>query len=230
MPGLTEEKVRAHLGRFGFPQAKAETRIGDMSGGEKARLLFALMTRDAPHILLLDEPTNHLDIDSRASLVEAINGFAGAVILISHDPHLIRLTADRLWIVADGACRPFDGDLDDYERSLLEAGRSARAEARAASGQGVTNRKDQRRSAAEQRAQLAPLRKRVQEAEKRVDALTAKRRTLAERLADPTLYGGPVEGVTKLQIEMGQVERDLADAEEAWLLAQDELDSAVTSP
>jgi ATP-binding cassette subfamily F protein 3 len=230
MPGLTEEKVRAHLGRFGFQQAKAETRIGDMSGGEKARLLFALMTRDAPHILLLDEPTNHLDIDSRASLVEAINGFAGAVILISHDPHLIRLTADRLWIVADGACRPFDGDLDDYERSLLEAGRSARAEARAASGQGVPNRKDQRRSAAEQRAQLAPLRKRVQEAEKRVDALTAKRRTLAERLADPTLYGGPVEGVTKLQIEMGQVERDLADAEEAWLLAQDELDSAVTSP
>jgi ATP-binding cassette, subfamily F, member 3 len=229
MPGLTEEKVRAHLGRFGFPKTKAETRIGDMSGGEKARLLFALMTRDAPHILLLDEPTNHLDIDSRAALVEAVNGFEGAVILISHDPHLIRLTADRLWIVAGGTCRPFDGDLDDYERSLLEAGRAARAEAKAVAAGSGPNRKDQRRSAAEQRAQLAPLRRRAQEAEKRVGSLTAKRRQLAERLADPGIYAGPPESVTNLQIEIGQIDSDLAAAEEAWLLAQEELDKAVTN-
>ena len=96
MKDILEEKVRAHLGRFGFPQQKADTQIAKLSGGEKARLLFALMTREAPHILMLDEPTNHLDIDSREALIQAINGYEGAVILISHDPHLIELTADRL--------------------------------------------------------------------------------------------------------------------------------------
>jgi len=106
-PRDTETQVRAQLGRFGFGREKAETKIGDLSGGEKARLLLALMSAEAPHVLLLDEPANHLDIDSRQTLVQAINAFEGAVVMVSHDPHLIALTADRFWLVADGAVRPF---------------------------------------------------------------------------------------------------------------------------
>src|SRR3954466_4384607 len=152
MPALTEEKVRAHLGRFGFPGEKAETRIAQLSGGEKARLLFALMSREAPHVLMLDEPTNHLDIDSREALIEAINGYEGAVILISHDPHLIELTADRLLLVDGGACRPFDGDLDDYRKLLLEKRRAERSD-KTERDTGLS-KKDQRRAAAELRAAL----------------------------------------------------------------------------
>src|SRR5262245_32895311 len=119
-PMANEEKRRAHLGRFGFQQDKALTKVSALSGGEKARLLFALMSRESPHVLLLDEPTNHLDVDSRQALVQAINAFEGAVVLISHDPHLIELCVDRLWLVANGTVKPFDGDLDDYRKLLVE--------------------------------------------------------------------------------------------------------------
>lgn len=118
MPGASEQKVRAFLGRFGFGQNRAETRISNMSGGEKARLLLALMAREAPELLLLDEPTNHLDIDSRQALIQALNEYPGAVMLISHDPHLVELTADCLLLVDDGKVRPFEGDLEDYRRLL----------------------------------------------------------------------------------------------------------------
>ena len=103
-----------------LPQDKAPTQGRALSGGEKARLLLALMSLETPHILLLDEPTNHLDIDSRQALVQAINEFAGAVVLISHDPHLIELTVDRFWLVADGTVKSFDGDMDDYRKLLTE--------------------------------------------------------------------------------------------------------------
>ncbi|HEY8013162.1 MAG TPA: ABC-F family ATP-binding cassette domain-containing protein, partial [Dongiaceae bacterium] len=119
-PSVHVEKHRSHLARFGLGVGKADTAVAKLSGGEKARLLFALMTREAPHILLLDEPTNHLDVDAREALVQALNEYEGAVVLVSHDPHLIGLTADRLWLVADGRCTAFDGDLEDYRRLLLE--------------------------------------------------------------------------------------------------------------
>jgi ATP-binding cassette subfamily F protein 3 len=225
-----ETKVRAHLGRFGFPQEKAETRISDLSGGEKARLLFALMTRDAPHVLMLDEPTNHLDIDSREALVQALNAFEGAVILISHDPHLVSLTADRLWLVDGGTCRPYEGDMDDYRRLLLDKARVERAEARgedgAESSHSSVARKDQRRAAAELRAALAPLRRKAEEAEKQIAKLEREKAALEAKLADPALYSGPSEKVTKLQIELGEVERRLAAAEEGWLEAQEALEAA----
>ncbi len=164
MKDILEEKVRAHLGRFGFPQQKADTQIAKLSGGEKARLLFALMTREAPHILMLDEPTNHLDIDSREALIQAINEYEGAVILISHDPHLIELTADRLLLVDGGACRAFDGDLEDYRKLLLEKRRAERSD-RTERESGLS-KKDQRRAAAELRAALAPLKRKADDAEK----------------------------------------------------------------
>ena len=126
MPKATETACRAQLARFGLDADRAETRVSALSGGEKARLLLALCTRDAPQLLILDEPTNHLDIDAREALVKALAEFDGAVVLITHDPHLVELVADRLWLVADGTVTPFDGDLDDY-RALLARPRLAAA-------------------------------------------------------------------------------------------------------
>ena len=119
MPDATEPRVRARAGAIGFPGEMADTAVGKLSGGEKSRLLLGLATFDGAHLLILDEPTNHLDIDSRAALIEAINAYPGAVILVSHDRYLIEACADRLWLVGDGAVTPFDGDLDDYRRLVL---------------------------------------------------------------------------------------------------------------
>ncbi|PKU22568.1 ABC-F family ATP-binding cassette domain-containing protein [Telmatospirillum siberiense] len=225
MPQALESKVRAQLGRFGFGQERADVKVANLSGGEKSRLLFALMSRDAPHLMILDEPTNHLDIDSREALVSALNAYEGAVVLISHDPHLIELAADRLWLVADGQVSPFEGDLDAYKRMLLDRAREARREGRDPKEAGP-NRKDERRAAAELRSMLAPLRKAAQQAEKRVEQLTGKQSALQEKLADPKLYEGPPDKVAALQRELGEIGKALADAEDEWLEAQTALDEA----
>jgi ATP-binding cassette subfamily F protein 3 len=220
-----------------FSADKADRKVKSLSGGEKTRLLFALMTKDAPHILMLDEPTNHLDMDSRAALVEALNEYDGAVILVSHDSSLVRLVADQLWLVADGTCKAYDGDLDDYERSLLRERRGERVEdkpAKAAPIAAVTivedmsaaGRKDRKRADAETRQRLAPLRRALERAEKNVATVEAKRAEVTAKLADPALYEGSGDEVRKLQIEMGHLQRDLATAEEAWLAAQEALDTA----
>ncbi len=128
MKGTPEPKVRGSLGKFGFDKHKADTKVGELSGGEKARLLFCLMSFDAPHILLLDEPTNHLDIDAREALMQALNNYQGAVILVSHDPHLVEHVADRLWLVADGTCKSFDDDLDAYRNLIVQQRRKERSD------------------------------------------------------------------------------------------------------
>lgn len=120
MKTLPEPKVRAVLGKFGFDKDKSDTKVGECSGGEKARLLFCLMSYHAPHIMLLDEPTNHLDMDARQALTQALNNYNGAVILVSHDPHLVESVADRLWLVADGTCVPFEDDLDAYKKLVVQ--------------------------------------------------------------------------------------------------------------
>ena len=120
MQETSEMKVRACLNQFGFDKRKADTLVADLSGGEKARLLFCLMSYDAPHIMLLDEPTNHLDIDAREALMQALNNYGGAVILVSHDPHLVECVVDQLWIVADGSCRMFDDDLEAYRKYVIQ--------------------------------------------------------------------------------------------------------------
>ncbi|MBO0712192.1 MAG: ABC-F family ATP-binding cassette domain-containing protein, partial [Acetobacteraceae bacterium] len=125
LPRAAPAQVRAQLARFGLDADRAETEVASLSGGEKARLLLALATREAPQLLILDEPTNHLDIDAREALVKALADFQGAVLLITHDPHLVELIADRLWLVADGTARPFDGDLDDYRALLADRTRPA---------------------------------------------------------------------------------------------------------
>ncbi len=233
MRDAPERKVRAHLGRFGFSQARADVLIRALSGGEKARLLFATITRDAPHILLLDEPTNHLDIDAREALISALNVYEGAVILVSHDPHLVELCADTLWIVAKGTCRPFDGDMEGYRALLLQ---ERRAEANRESGtaeagtkaKAAGSRKDQRRAQAEARAALAPLRRAVEAAEKRLDQLTRDRVALEKQLADPTTYDGGDNAPRALELQqrLGVLKRDIESAEQAWLMAEQVLDQA----
>ncbi len=221
-PLSTEQKRRQHLGRFGFAQEKAQVRVGALSGGEKALLLFALMSRERPHILLLDEPTNHLDVDAREALVQAINGFEGAVVLISHDPHLIGLTADRLWLVADGTCRPFEGDLDDYRRLLLQERRERATPSPAERVGAITaaGRKEQRRAAAEARAASAHLKRAATDAEKRLERLAARKAALEAKLADPEVYQGPTRELMQLQLRFGEIKKEIARAEEAWLEAQ----------
>ena len=230
MPTLTDEKIRAQLARFGLNQERMDTRTADLSGGEKARLLLALATREAPHVLLLDEPSNHLDVDSREALIQALNAYEGAVILISHDPHLISLTADRLWLVREGACQPFEGDLDDYRRLLLEI---ARDEARGESGSGRSagggdaagRRRDQRRAAAEQRAVLAPLRKTIRDLESRMARLNAQRQALENQMADPDFYRQPASEVTRTQITLADLGKQIDAAEEAWFAAHETLEA-----
>ena len=219
MKDATETQVRAHLGRFGLTQQKADTKIAQLSGGEKARLLFAMMSRNAPHILLLDEPTNHLDIDARDALVEAVNGYQGAVILITHDPNLIELTADRLWLIDGGRCKSFDGDLDDYRALLAEkakvqaAGNAPKADAP------TVSRKDERREAAEKRQQQAPIRKKVKELETRLEKLNDQRDQIMQLLEDPTMYMIGLNGqkVRNLQITLAQLDAEIEETENAWL-------------
>ena len=229
MPMATETKVRAHLGRFGFSGPRADVKCEGLSGGEKARLLFAMTSTDAPHILLLDEPTNHLDVDAREALVQALNTYDGAVVLVSHDAHLVELVADRLWLVADNGCEAFEGDLADYRDLLMEARRQRRRQAREDSDpaeQSAAGRKQARRERAEQRAANADLRKAVAEHEKRIEKLAAERDTIEQRLADPEVYQGSTSKLMELQLRHGAIKADLAAAEDAWLSLSERLDAA----
>jgi ATP-binding cassette subfamily F protein 3 len=220
MPRATPPVLRAQLARFGLDADRAETRCGSLSGGEKARLLLSLATRDAPQLLILDEPTNHLDIDAREALVRALGDYAGAVLLITHDPHLVDLVADRLWLVADGTVRAFEGDLDEYRALLVERARPQRAEAAA-------SRADDRRARAEAREALAPLRRRVRDAEARITKLGAERAAIEARLADPALYSqGRASDLTAANMRLAAIARDLAAAETDWLEAEEALGEA----
>ncbi len=221
-PEESDQSLRNHLGRFGFGQQKALTTIASLSGGEKARLLFALMTIAKPHILLLDEPTNHLDMDSRQALAEAINAFEGAVVLISHDPHVLELTVDRFWLVEGGRVRPFDGDMEDYRNHLLGHGAANRDRGRSNGNGDTASKKDERRRAAERRSALSPLKKRLAQAEKQVAQLESDRAKLRQSMADPKTYGKDIGRLLDLQKHLGQVEKNLKTAEHDWLTLQEE--------
>jgi ATP-binding cassette subfamily F protein 3 len=223
--GDPEVRLRAHLGRFGFAQERAETPVASLSGGEKARLLFALMSCEKPQLLLLDEPTNHLDIVARDALIEAVNAFPGAVIIVSHDPHVLELTCDRLWLVDGGTMAPYDGDFDDYRALLLARSRSGApsGEAKAKSG---ASRKEQRRQSARRQEALAPLKRRLAEAEAKVDRLEAERGELQAALADPAAYRGDPARLVAIQKRLAETEQRLARAEEAWMARHHELDEA----
>ena len=168
MKSVIEPKVRGMLGKFGFDKDKADTKVGELSGGEKARLLFCQMSYDAPHIMLLDEPTNHLDMDAREALMQALNNYTGAVILVSHDPHLVENVADRLWLVADGTCISYDDDLEGY-RNLIVAQR--RKERNAAKQESRKNKNDKKAGNASPEKQLETLEAKLVELNSTKDTL-----------------------------------------------------------
>ena len=221
------EKIRAHLARFGLIQQRAETKVSKLSGGEKARLVFALITCEQPQLLVLDEPTNHLDLVAREALIRAINEFEGAVVLVTHDPHLIGLTADRLWLVQGGLVAPYDGDMDQYRASMLERGNngSAREQVGGQQARQSDDRREQRRAAAGKRQSIAPLKKQLAATERRIEALNVDKLRIIASLADPKIYEG-IANVAELQLQLGQTVKTLAVAEEAWLALQAEIESA----
>ena len=222
MGRATVQHVRSQLARFGLDVDRAETKVGSLSGGEKARLLLALATRDAPHLLILDEPTNHLDIDAREALVRALADFSGAVLLITHDPDLVDLIADRLWLVGDGTVKAYDGDLDDDRKLLSERSRSA-----AKPDSPIAGKRTDRRDRADARAATAPLRKRVRDADTRMTALAAELARLESKLADPALYGGARKSeVLATQAQLAATKKLIADAEAEWLEASEALEAA----
>jgi len=210
LPHATVQQVRGQLARFGLDVDRANTKVDKLSGGEKARLLLALATRDAPQLLILDEPTNHLDIDAREALV------------ITHDPHLVDLVADRLLIVADGTVKPFEGDLEEYRGVLADRARPAKAEP------GVS-KKDSRKERADARAAIAPLRKRAKDAEARMAKLAAERGRLQALLENPALYGDPARGaeVTAAKTRLGGLTREEQAAERDWMAASELLEGAM---
>ncbi len=225
-PKLTIEQLRNQLGGFGFSADKQTTKVASLSGGERARLMLALATLDKPNLLILDEPTNHLDIDARGELLEALNDFEGAVVLVSHDRRLIEATADRLLLVANGTAAPFDGDLDDYRRFLL-SGENTPALRKPAEPR--LTKEDARREAALKRRQLQPLKDKVEIAERQIADLNAEIAKFDRTLADPLLFArDPAKG-SAVSKKRAEAARKLAQAETRWLAAQEEYETAAAS-
>ncbi|MCC2688870.1 MAG: glycosyl transferase family 1 [Rhizobiaceae bacterium] len=224
MPDAPEAKVRSRVAQFGLTTEKMATAAKDLSGGEKARLLMGLSTFEGPNLFILDEPTNHLDIDSREALMHALNEFPGAVILISHDRHLIEATADRLWLVRDGEVNPYEGDLSDYRQEVTgTAGdRRERRENEKAS------KADRRREAASRRQQYEPLAREIRATEALIDRLRKRIDLIEDELADPALYEKDPSTATRLARERSQLGATLAGHEEKWLEMSAEYEQATS--
>ena len=213
MPEAPESKVRARVAQFGLTTEKMNTPAKDLSGGEKARLLMGLATFEGPNLLILDEPTNHLDIDSRRALIDALNDFPGAVMLISHDRHLIEATADRLWLVRDGTVASYDGDMDDYSQAVTggASGRRDRKEADKGS------KADRRREAAQKRAALEPLAKQIKATEGLIERTRKRIETIEAQLGDADIYQSAPDRAAELIKERGKLAAALEAHEEQWL-------------
>jgi ATP-binding cassette subfamily F protein 3 len=228
MPDATEAQKRARTAAAGFGASKADIAAAKLSGGEKARLLFALASFDAPHLLILDEPTNHLDVDSREALIHGINAYEGAVILISHDRHLIEATADRLWLVRDGAVIPYDGDLESYNVELLARSRGRNKDDPAPGKQNTAarTRQDERRAAATARAELAPLKKKIDAYEREIEDISRKIARLDHALAQDGLYDEQVERALEYMRDRGSLAKNLGEIEILWLEAFERYEKA----
>ncbi|MDB6043401.1 MAG: glutathione transporter ATP-binding protein [Gammaproteobacteria bacterium] len=218
----TEQQRRDHLGRFGFRGERVFEPTGQFSGGERARLALAILVARKPNLLLLDEPTNHLDLEMRHVLLLALQEFAGAVVVVSHDRTLLRSACDSFLLVANGAVAPFDGDLDDYAAWL---GKSGKARAAPDSAAAVASRQEQRRLDAEARNRLTPLRNEQRRIEGQLEKLTGERQRLEEELADPATYTTkpPAEG-KRLTLRHAELVREIETLEERWLEVMSELE------
>lgn len=213
-PSLTPTAARGYLARFGLGGPKADVKVGNLSGGEKARLNLTLICLDKPHILILDEPTNHLDMDSRQALMVALNEFQGAVILITHDRDLLASTMDRLWLVAHHKVEPYEGDLEDYRHLILKGAESSS--------------KPQKQK--KEKESGTTLKKTAHEAKLKMEAISSSLQKIMEELDDPELYTHHSESVTELLQKQHQFEKELAYAEEEWLKAEEEVEKFSSVP
>ncbi len=227
-PDEPPARLRARLAGFGLGADQAEMQVGDLSGGQKARLSLLIATIDAPHLLILDEPTNHLDIESREALVEALTAYGGAVILVSHDMHLLGLLADRLWLVAQGTVRPWEGDLESYRAMLLQgedggAGKTGKAGKTEAGP--PSSRPKRPRPARPAREALMAARAELRKCETRVGKLVEMQKKLSARLADPALYEpGRQADIATWQKKFAEIEDALERAETLWMQALERLE------
>jgi ATP-binding cassette subfamily F protein 3 len=224
----TEQELRSFLGSFGFSGDRVFEPIGPFSGGEKARLVLALVSFRRPNLLLLDEPTNHLDLEMRQSLAMALQDYEGAVVLVAHDRHLLRAVADELILVDGGRAAPFDGDLEDYARWFLTSAAPAQETAVVAKS-GAEEKKQRKREEAERRNRLSPLRAEVARCETRIAELERKRQEIEAQLASPDIYGEQAkQQLQELLKVQTQLRRDLNACEEAWLAATERLDAELS--
>ena len=211
-PDYREPQVRAYLARFGLTQEKALTRIDKLSGGEKARLLFAAMAYNAPEVLILDEPTNHLDIDGREALIRALNEYKGSVILIAHDMHLLELVADTLWLVDKGSCKVYDGDLEDYRNYLL---RKAAPEIKE-----VKKTPPVETVKADTRAEKKETASRLRRVEREIEKLEAQKTELEAAFASQL----STDEIISKQKDLAWISNQLHDFEEEWLELSEKLE------
>ena len=220
MRGASPAAVRGQLGRFGFSGDKAITKVGRLSGGERARLALALVTRDAPHLLILDEPTNHLDVDAREALVQALNSYTGAVVVVSHDRHMLEMTADRLVLVDEGTAREFDGTLDDYIRLVLTGDSKPAASKK--------DRKEDKRLAAAAREADKLARQKLRDSEAEAARLTAQRDAIDKAMFDPKAADPQLArlSMTDLMKRRAELQAKVEAAEARWLAASAVLEEA----
>ncbi|MDE4026829.1 ABC transporter ATP-binding protein, partial [Glaesserella parasuis] len=230
-PEKTEQELRNYLGGFAFHGDKVKQAVSSFSGGEKARLVLALIVWQRPNLLLLDEPTNHLDLDMRQALTEALTQYEGSLVIVSHDRHLLRSTVNEFYLVHDGKVEEFNGDLEDYQKWLnelnaqLEFAKKADNPTACHNENSAVNRKEQKRQEAELRQQAAPLRKKLTQLEKELEKLTASLTTLEETLASPEIYD--VENKAKLTDTLAKrvaTKKQLEEVEMEWLEVQEQLE------
>ncbi|ANK00778.1 ABC transporter ATP-binding protein [Serratia plymuthica] len=227
-PRVLEQQLRDYLGGFGFQGDKVTEATERFSGGEKARLVLALIVWQRPNLLLLDEPTNHLDLDMRQALTEALIDFEGALVVVSHDRHLLRSTTDDLYLVHDGQVEVFEGDLDDYQQWLSDLQRQENqqdAPEKENNGNSAQARKDQKRREAEFRTQTQPLRKQIAKLEQQMEKLGAELAAVEEKLADSALYDiSRKADLTECLQKQSQTKSALEETEMTWLDAQEQLE------
>ena len=215
MPDATEAQRRARLASFGLGEKNSETPAGDLSGGEKARLLFSLIGFNAPHLLVLDEPANHLDMDSRAELIKSLNAYTGAVVIISHDRNLLESVVDRLWVVKDGTVNPYEGSLEDYRKEQLETDRSARR----VKNKPLPIAKQNRKNAADARKRIAPLKRKVEAIEKKITAQKSKLADIDQQLSVTGLFTINPEKAVTLGRKRVSSAKMVETLEDEWLIA-----------
>ncbi|MBS0410593.1 MAG: ABC-F family ATP-binding cassette domain-containing protein [Proteobacteria bacterium] len=227
LPEASEAQRRSRLAQFGMSHEKVETKVENLSGGERARLLLNMIAMNRPHLLILDEPTNHLDIDSRRALTEALNEYEGAVILITHDRSLMELAADRLWLVSDGHVKPFDGDMDDYAKFVLDRARqAARAAAKAPAKSAQPEAPTPPPAVAKPKPALAPLKRKLEAAEAVLARETKEMAEVDEALSDPKLYVRDPAKVAALNARRAKLADRLESAEAAWMALAEEYEAA----